>query len=227
MRLPMTRDGRREVILATVVFAAGVGLGAWFFWPVAGVFGVLWLFVLAFFRDPERTGPTDPAALLAPADGKITEVTHLDNEPALGGPAVRIGIFLSIFDVHINRSPCDGRVVGCDYKRGRFLNALRPESSTENESNTVTIESTHPCVGRILVRQVAGLIARRIVCHCGPGDQLTRGQRFGMIKFGSRTELTVPAHGGLEITTRVGDKVRAGRTVLLRVAVEPPEPDSA
>ncbi len=214
----VTQDGWREITAITVACAVGAGLSiSLVHWSLGLVFFGLWVFGVAFFRDPDRDVPDDSSVLLAPADGTVTEITRLDDDPVVGGPALKIGIFLSIFNVHINRSPCDARVVDCTYQPGRFLNAMNPASSRENESNTVTLEAQVPRLGPIIVRQVSGLIARRIVCHCGPGDQLARGQRFGMIKFGSRTELVVPCRDDVKVAVEVGRRVRAGQSVLVRI----------
>jgi phosphatidylserine decarboxylase len=205
------------MLLVTLVCALAGGLCVYLVhWTLGLVFLGLWVFGVAFFRDPERSVPDDATVLVAPADGTITEVTRLDDDPIVGGPAWKIGIFLSIFNVHINRSPCDGRVIACAYKPGRFLNAMNAASSEQNESNTVTLEAEAPQLGPIIVRQVSGLIARRIVCHCGPGDRLARGQRFGMIKFGSRTELIVPCRDDVQVAVDLRQRVRAGQSILVQ-----------
>jgi phosphatidylserine decarboxylase len=160
--------------------------------------------------------PTDEGLLVSPADGKISEITRVEYEPFFNGPAVRIGIFLSIFNVHINRVPCRSRVLSLKYAPGKFLNALRPESAVENESMWVGLAETTPTARRMIVRQITGQFARRIVCSLRPGDVLERGQQFGMIKLGSRTELIVPDEPGLRIVAKLGDKVNAGSSVLAR-----------
>ena len=129
-------------------------------------------------------------------------------------PAVQIGIFLSIFNVHINRAPIAGRVIGLKYKQGKYLNALRPESAKENEQLAVKIEGTHAPHRRMVVRQITGAIARRIVCWLKPGDELSKGEQFGMIKLGSRTELVLPQEPGLIIKTKLGENVQAGSSIL-------------
>jgi phosphatidylserine decarboxylase len=203
-----------------------------FGWPlVAAIAGLLWLgnpwcwaavvpavlltWLVSFFRDPQRRGPADPAAVVAPADGKVVDVTPLENDKFIGGPAIRIGIFLSIFNVHINRAPLAGRVVDTLYRPGEFLNALRPESAERNESMWIGFERTEGVPRRFAVRQISGMLARRIVCTLRPGSTITRGEKFGMIKLGSRTELILPAEG-VEIVVRVGDKVRAGSDIVAR-----------
>jgi phosphatidylserine decarboxylase len=213
--LPVSSYGAREIIVITLGSGVlGVGLG--FVWaPATVVVTLLWLALLAFFRDPTRSAPSDRAAFVAPADGKVTEITRIEHDDRLGGPAVKVGIFLSVFNVHINRSPCEAVVRKIDYKAGQFRNAMSPESSDDNEANTVVMDGGGD-MGPFVVKQIAGLIARRIVCAAKVGDALGRGQRFGMIKFGSRTELVISRPDEVEITARVGDKVRAGRTIVAR-----------
>ena len=220
MRIPLAPAGWREMLLMTLLLGlpgltmlalAGRGSGWW--WPAGGMLAVVWLGGLAFFRDPQRRINCRPGELLAPADGRVTEVSALPDHPEIGGPAVRIGIFLSIFDVHINRSPCAGTVRFVRYEPGAFLDARHPESGSRNEANTVVIDPDAPLAGPIIVRQVAGLIARRIVCSVRPGDRVEAGRRIGLIKFGSRTELIVPA-GACERSAPVGTRCRAGLTVL-------------
>ena len=147
-------------------------------------------------------------------DGKIVDIEELEHDEFVGGPAVKIGIFLSIFNVHINRAPMAGRVIGLKYRPGKYLNALRPESARENEQLAVMLESPEPPYRGMVIRQITGAIARRIVCWVKPGDTLDAGEQFGMIKLGSRTELVLPREASLEIRTKMGDKVKAGSTVL-------------
>ncbi len=173
--------------------------------------------VLSFFRDPDRDCPQDPAIFLAPADGKVVDI-RITDRPDMGGKAVCIGIFMSIFDVHINRAPCHARVVRIDYQPGLCINALSAASSHLNESNNIWLERIASPSDTILVRQISGAIARRIVCAVVVGQVLTAGQRMGMIKFGSRTELYVPFRPGLQTMVQPGQKVRAGLTPLLRYA---------
>ncbi len=200
--------------ITALAVVAAVPAALWW-WPGLIVVGVVWLGLILFFRDPARAVPQDDSLMLAPADGKVTEITHLDHDERVGGPAVKLGIFLSVFDVHINRSPCAGVVRSIEYKRGAFHNALGAASSDENESNTLVLDAG-PALGTLVVKQIAGLIARRIVCAAAVGDRLRGGQRFGMIKFGSRTELVLPQPQGWDIAVKIGDKVRAGLTVMAR-----------
>ncbi|MHA1565840.1 MAG: phosphatidylserine decarboxylase [Alphaproteobacteria bacterium] len=221
MRIPVTRYGMPEVgyiSAAVVILTAVSGL----VWPEVGlwlpmVVLVVTLTPLAFFRDPARMVPSDKDILVAPADGKITDVTEVDEAEFLHGPAVRIGIFLSVFDVHLNRSPCAGKVAYIQDHPGKCINAMRSErASAENEANCVGLICPERPAEKVMVKQITGAIARRIVCDCRLDEQLEAGQRFGMIKFGSRTELFVPVDERVEVVVGVGDTVRAGSTVLVR-----------
>ncbi len=218
----ITRYGIREWALATIV-AGLVIAGSWWagWWWAAAIAFILWLAVLAFFRDPARTpsAPLAPGSMISPADGKVTAVESIEHHEATGGPAVVIRICLSIFDVHVNRAPAGGEVVAIDYRRGEHLDARRPDSATLNESNLVTIRLDGGST--IGVRQIAGKVARRIVCTLRPGDRIDRGHRFGMIKFGSGTELILPRPEEVELRVRVGDKVCGGRTELARLGAGP------
>ena len=212
----LAKEGIREMLIATAVLAAA----AWalsLLHPAATLpVLIVWGWIISFFRDPQRKGVLTEGEMCSPADGRVTEVTRLEHQEAIGGPAVRIGVFLSIFDVHINRAPCAGTVREVFHRPGRFLDARHRDSGPLNESNTLVIDADAPLAGPVVVRQVAGVLARRIVCHAGAGSVLARGQRFGMIKFGSRTELIAPDAVGTDITVEVGDKVKAGLTVLVR-----------
>jgi phosphatidylserine decarboxylase len=161
-----------------------------------------------FFRDPERTPPQVAGALLAPADGRVMEIRERVEDPHVG-VARQVSIFLSPLDVHVNRAPIGGLVVTVDHRPGTHRAAYRVQASERNERTTIAIQGT---AGRVVVRQVAGVLARRIVCRVRPGDELAAGERFGMIKFGSRTDLVVPASA--RVSVRVGDHVRAGETVM-------------
>jgi phosphatidylserine decarboxylase len=173
----------------------------------AAVVAVPGLLSLGFFRDPERTPPGLPRGVLAPADGKVMGIEEVD-DPFVG-PAVRMSIFLSPLDVHVNRAPVAGVVRDVQYAPGRFLAAYRPEASADNERCTVTLEGDGT---RVAVRQIAGVLARRIVCRVHPGDRLEAGERYGLIRFGSRTDLIVPR--GTEVRVRVGDRARGGETIM-------------
>jgi phosphatidylserine decarboxylase len=215
--LPFARWGLWELnllgwpLLAIVALLIWLG-GVWQWLAVAPA--VLLFLIVYFFRDPPRRIPTEAGAIVAPADGKIVDVTPLDDYEFIGGPAVRVGVFLSIFNVHINRAPCDGRVIETHYQPGKFLNAMRPESATENESMWIGFESLDQPTRRFAVRQISGMFARRIVCKLRPGQTVERGAKFGMIKLGSRTELILPPDA--QVLVQVGDKIRAGRDVVAR-----------
>jgi phosphatidylserine decarboxylase len=213
--LPLARYGLREIASITIAAAILAVVSVTWWWPGLIAVGGLWLALLMFFRDPPRAVPRDDLAWVAPADGTLTEITRLAHDERIGGPAVRLGIFLSIFNVHLNRSPCAGVVKDIEYRRGGFHDARSPLSSTENESNTLVLDAG-PVMGTVVIKQIAGLIARRIVCAAAPGDALAAGQRIGMIKFGSRTELVLARPDELEITVKVGDAVRAGVTIMAR-----------
>jgi phosphatidylserine decarboxylase len=185
-------------------------------WLPEVVLFVVLIWVFSFFRDPARTIVQDPALLLSPADGTIAAVETLDNCPGFDGPVLRIEIFLNIFNVHINRVPCACKIGTVIYKPGKFLDARNPECSKVNEANEVEMFRTDEPADRMLVRQISGAVARRIVCEARTDQQLAAGEKFGMIKFGSCTELYVPVRDNLRCEVAVGDKVKAGLTVLAR-----------
>ncbi len=234
-RLPFVRAGLAELIVFSsltwgpalvlawwLLSSSAAGPLAWLGWTGLVTLAVFGAIIAWFFRNPRRIPPDDPFAVLSPADGTVVEVTELDHDEAIGGPAVQIGIFLSLFNVHINRSPRPARVIGLSYRRGKFLNAMRPESSRENEQLAVRLEETQSPFRPLVVRQITGAVARRIVCWLKPGDLLSTGEAFGMIKLGSRTEIVLPRESGLELLVSRGRKVRAGTSVLARFA-EPGE----
>jgi phosphatidylserine decarboxylase len=199
----MVRDG---YFYAAPLMAAGVLLG-WLTRPAWAVFPcLLAAFFLWFFRDPERAIPQEVGAVVSPGDGKVTDVSTviLGNERK-----ARISIFLSVFDVHVNRSPIAGVVRDVRYQRGQFLNAMNRISAEQNEQNIVTLEGDGQ---KIVFKQIAGLLARRIVFHPKVGDRLERGQRVGLIKFGSRVDVLLDASA--RVSVQVGDRVRGGASVL-------------
>jgi phosphatidylserine decarboxylase len=214
--VPLTRHGWREMLIGTVVLAlTAVALGVFVGGLLALVVVPVLVFLFAFFRDPERTVPTEQLAVVSPADGKVSDITELDHDPLIGGPAVRIGIFLSVFNVHVNRSPCDGKVIDVQYKTGKFVNALKHgEASSDNESNTIVLAEPNGTEPVVVVKQIVGLIARRIICTVKPGDRLARGERFGMIKFGSRTELTISKKLRPTVKVTVGQTVKGAVDVV-------------
>jgi phosphatidylserine decarboxylase len=196
-----------RIVSDGLYYAAGLialGLGLTIFVnPYVGIpFYVLAAFCLYFFRDPERTTPTEDA-IIAPADGKVVAIKQL------GPSETRISIFLNIFDVHVNRTPIPGRITEVLYRKGKFLVASHEEASVENEQNTLVVEGTR---GRVTCRQIAGLIARRIVCNKQAGDVVGAGERIGYIKFGSRVDILFGSEWRAVI--KVGDRVSAGTTVL-------------
>ena len=170
---------------------------------------LLTLFVISFFRNPERTAPGDGNAVVAPADGTVIVVERVSENP-LGVEALKISIFMSVFNVHVNRAPLDGKVVDITYYPGRFLDARDGRASSENERNSVVLETAAGV--RIAFVQIAGLIARRIICYPIVGDALVRGSRYGLIRFGSRVDVYLPAGGNPLV--KLGDTTTAGETVL-------------
>jgi phosphatidylserine decarboxylase len=215
-RLPFARWGLAELQIMGYPLVMLAALAAWVHWSLAIVPIVGLLFVLYFFRDPPRRIPREPGMLVSPADGSVAEITRLEHDAFIGGPAVRIGIFLSVFNVHVNRAPAEARVIRLRYEPGEFLNALNPESATRNENLWIGLEEEAPPHRRLVVRQIAGLFARRIVCNLRSGEHVARGHKFGMIKLGSRTELVFPDEVGLQVLARQGQKVKGGSTVLAR-----------
>jgi phosphatidylserine decarboxylase len=222
--LGLARAGLAEVVIFTVLFAAVLAFVAVpailahpAFWLLALPPVLLWLEVVWFFRDPERVIPADPQALVSPADGTITDVGEVEDPDFPGGRAFRVSIFLSVFNVHVNRVPRDGHVTAVRYFPGAFLDARNPESAVRNEQLWIDLEE----VGRprrVRVKQISGAIARRIVCWLKPGELVRKGERLGMIKLGSRTDVLLPAGEPAEVRVKVGDKVKGGATVLLRFA---------
>jgi phosphatidylserine decarboxylase len=225
MRIPLTKYGLPQVVVypavvlaAMVVFppVAGAFLPQWAVVAIEAVLAAILIAALMFFRDPERKCPPETNLLLAPADGHITEIEAVEETNFIGGPALRIGIFLSIFDTHINRAPCNVRIEKVIYKKGKYFNAMNPESGRLNESNELDLIRTDNPKDKLIVRQISGAIARRIVCAAAAGRELAGGERFGMIKFGSRTELYLPVRENVKCLVKTGDKVKAGLTPLVK-----------
>ena len=199
MRIPLAREGYPFVLLP----AAAAVLAAWAGWGiVSGVAAAAALCCAGFFRDPERRVPGGAGVVVSPADGKVVLVEETPE-------SLRIAIFLSVFDVHVNRSPVAGEVGPVTHRAGRFLAAFDPRASSENEQTEVPVRTPG---GTVVVRQIAGLIARRIVCRVREGDRLEAGERFGLIRFGSRTELLLPV--GSTAAVRVGERVRGGASIV-------------
>jgi phosphatidylserine decarboxylase len=216
--LPFARWGLAELQLMGWPLLAATILFAWWghwWWLLAVPLGVVFGLIVYFFRDPHRIIPQGINDIVSPADGTIAEVTEVEHYDFLDGPAVKIGIFLSIFNVHVNRSPRAARVVDMCYKPGEFLNAMNPESAIRNEFMWIGLEELDNPQRRLAVRAISGLIARRIVCILKPGQEVQRGEKFGMIKLGSRTELILP-RDAVEVAVVVGDKIKAGSTILAR-----------
>lgn len=183
-----------------------------FFWIPIGLVCILLMFTAYFFRDPHRTLPDGKGLILSPADGKIVEIADVRAASFVGfmkGPARRVAIFLSVWDVHINRIPVTGSVAYLQYQKGRFLPAYENEAGNRNEQMLVGIESKD---GKVLMKQIAGILARRIVCRLKMNERVIQGDRFGMIKFGSRAELYFPS--SVNVTVKVGDKVKAGQSII-------------
>jgi phosphatidylserine decarboxylase len=178
-------------------------------WPLALVPVLLAAFFLWFFRDPERTIPAGPGLVVSPGDGLVTETIRLDTPQ---GPRQRISIFLSVFDVHVNRSPIGGTISEIRYQKGKYLNAMNPASADQNEQNIVTVRGEGPNAPEIVFKQIAGLLARRIVFAPKVGDTIARGERVGLIKFGSRVDVVLPADA--ELRVKVGERVKGGASVL-------------
>jgi phosphatidylserine decarboxylase len=213
--VPITRHGLREIIIGTLVLGIIATALGFVHWGLTLLIVPIWLWLLAFFRDPERVLPAEQHAMVSPADGQVTDITEIENVPELGGPGVRVGIFLSVFSVHINRAPCDGKVLAVNYKKGKFINAMSHNNASEqNESNTVVIGDSADGKPIAAVKQIVGLIARRIISTTQPGELVERGQRIGMIKFGSRTELYIAKHLEPQVVVKIGQGVRGAADVI-------------
>jgi len=211
--LNFAREGLLFIAIAAVVAAGAFGFAitrrSWGLWLAAFVLLLLALWVAYFFRDPERTGERGPSLVVSPADGKLIMITEVDEPTFVKGRAVRISIFMNVFNVHVNRYPVEGVVRYIHYNKGKFLNAAAEKSSLENEQMSVGIETSRY---RVLVRQIAGLIARRIVTYSKLGETIRQGDRMGIIRFGSRVDVFLPA--GSTLRAKVGDITVAGVTIL-------------
>lgn len=194
-------------ILGAVAIAVPLGVLGW--WWLFFPWLVVTLWVVAFFRNPERPGPRGEELVIAPADGLVVSVITMDEPSFLGGSATRVSIFMNVFDVHVNRYPASGTVAWREYHPGRFLNAATEKASRENEQSSVGLETPR---GRLLVRQIAGLVARRIITDHDQGTLVTQGARMGLIRFGSRVDVFLPP--GAEPRVREGERTRAGQTVI-------------
>ncbi len=220
----LTKYGTPVWASLSVLLAGLTGLAIWLFWPVAPVPALLWAWVLWFFRDPERTIPEGAGRYVSPADGVITDITPIGPDSPLGTEGIQVGVFMSVFDVHVNRAACDGRIDRIEHRDGTFLDVRKPEGWERNESATIYLTTevqgqSYP----VVIRQIAGLVARRIITDLRQGQDVQRGRRIGMIRFGSRCELLVPDALGPVVQVRVGQKVQAGASELLRVQPGPIE----
>jgi len=205
----IAREGYPLILTAAAATAAAFFMG----WKAMGVvFAILALAVAGFFRDPDRRIPWEEGLIVAPADGRVVSIAKIDGDGMFPDARTRVSIFLSPLDVHINRTPVAGRIDEVRYQRGRFLAAYKEEASERNEQNALkVVDSQNRALG---VVQIAGVLARRIVCRAKPGDVLARGERFGLIMFGSRTDTYLPEGCRLEVTE--GQRVRGGETILAR-----------
>ena len=201
----MVSDGYK--FAAAPLLLGAIALSFHWNW-LGGALILLGIFVLFFFRDPERVPPADPNTIVSPADGRVMEIVE---EPRGGNPGRRISVFLSIFDVHVNRSPVAGRITAIEYRTGKFYAAMRGRASAENERNEFHVSTEH---GDVVFKQIAGWVARRILCWKSVGDSVIRGERVGMIRFGSRMDIWLPDR--VEILVRPGQHVAAGSSVLAR-----------
>ena len=207
------REGLLFIAIAAVIAAGAFGFAisrrSWGLWLAALVLLLLALWVAYFFRDPERVGDRGPSLVVSPADGKLIMITEVDEPGFIKGRAIRLSIFMNVFNVHVNRYPVDGVVKFVHYNKGKFFNAAAEKSSLENEQMSVGIDT-----GRysILVRQIAGLIARRIVTYSRLGEKVKQGERLGIIRFGSRVDVFIPP--GSTIRAKLGDATVAGVTIL-------------
>jgi phosphatidylserine decarboxylase len=214
--LSISREARNYILIAGLIIIQLVVLQLW--WLTILTIAILG-FIIFFFRDPVRVVPPLEQAIVSAADGTVVDIAQVYEDKYLNQPVHRISVFLSIFDVHVNRSPIKGEVKYIQYQPGRFKNALSGKSSQYNEHNLVGIENGQ---SRILVKQIAGMIARRIVCNCGLGDCIATGDKIGLIKFGSRVEIFLPLDVQLQV--KLKDKVKAGETI---IALRPPANQSS
>jgi len=213
----MAPYARLEITIILLIGAAVTVLTGYYWQWWALLPGVLTLALLSFYRDPPRSTPAGDNLLVAAADGRIVKVQRDFHDADSDTRQLRIVIFLSVLDAHINRSPCAGTVTDVQYTRGEFLNALRPAATDRNENNLVMIQPQPPLPGPVCVRQIAGVLARRVVCTLKAGDAVCAGQRFGMIKLGSQTEIRVSEDPRWDLLVGEGDHVKAGLTVLARL----------
>ncbi len=209
----IARDGIPIIIgtglVLLVLVALALFLHHWLMWTVTGLVGVFFVFNFFFFRDPERSFEGPETAIVAPADGTVILITEEEEPNFIKGPAKKISIFMSVFNCHVNRIPASGQVDYLEYIPGKFLAAFEHRTGEENERQLIGITTPY---GKILFKQIAGLIARRIVCKLQPGQKVQRSQRFGMIRYGSRLDIFLPL--SVEIKVKLNQKTTAGETVI-------------
>jgi len=198
------------LVLTVLLLMGAVRWSNALFFVLSLIAGILTIFTVYFFRDPDRVCPDEPNILLAPADGKVVAIDTLADAPFIESPAIRVSIFLSVFDVHVNRVPASGRVEYVKYNPGKFLAAYEDKASLVNEQTEIGMLSDNGC--KLVFKQIAGIIARRIVCQLADGQQVGAGERFGMIRFGSRADLIVPVDS--DIRVRLGEHVAGGSSVI-------------
>jgi phosphatidylserine decarboxylase len=217
-RFPIARAALPEFAFVSILFFATLVYAA----LQPGVFantltillGFVWLGLTIFFRDPPRRHPNDPHLVISAADGKVVEIVRLNEPVFLEGPSLKIGVFMNLHNVHVNRTPLAGRVAFKQHVPGEFLQAFRPEAATQNEHHFTGLETAH---GRVLVKQIAGIMARRIVCSVEEGQAIATGERLGMIKFGSRVDVFMPPQFDPQV--EIGDRIKAGVTPIARIPV--------
>lgn len=205
--IPLAREGYpfilASIFVTIITWLVGLQAASWFSLALT-------IFVVSFFRDPERDIPAEPDAVISPADGRIIIAEKIFEDRFLKQDALKISIFMNVFNVHVNRVPASGKVLGVFYNPGKFFSADKDKASLENEQNALLIEADNG--KKFVVNQIAGLIARRIVCYAKQGDSLEKGKRFGMIRFGSRLDVYLPVD--CNVNVKIGDKVKAGSSIL-------------
>jgi phosphatidylserine decarboxylase len=212
IKLPIAKYAINDIIIVILITVV-MGYFLYQVQPVLALFPlIIFLFVLYFFRDPLRKIPDGNNLILSPADGKIIEISEVIEDTFIKEPSIKIVIFLSLFDVHINRTPCAGRVVLLEYRKGQFLVASNPKASKQNERNSIGLLVSNSF--KMLVRQIAGIIAQRIVCDIKLNQEVKKGMRIGMIKFGSRTEIYVSKNRIDKINVKLNDRVKGGESIL-------------
>jgi phosphatidylserine decarboxylase len=207
MRIPIARQGYPFIAIGLF----GVALFLWLDFPVGWIIlGLVTLFVISFFRDPERLSPSDDKTVLSPADGRVLLIEEKEMTPFSTGQAIKISVFMSVFNCHVNRTPSSGKIEKIVYRTGKFFSANQDRASSQNEQNALLLRTPEGL--EISIVQIAGLIARRIVCWVKPGSMVKQGERFGLIRFGSRVDVYLPASTRIRIQR--GDKVKAGLTIM-------------